>query len=145
MTSRDEGAGGSPKRPPDTGQSPTSKKLRENIKFFEKVWTTGSRAEGGSEGISERDVEEFERRMERERGRTVGRAELEEVKLRKTVSPRSIVRHQEIRDDGTVEANIFNILENYFWCPFLYQSPNNHCSSNICIDRKSTKKYVQHF
>ncbi|KAL3268200.1 hypothetical protein HHI36_007325 [Cryptolaemus montrouzieri] len=113
MTGREKGHGESPKRPPDSPKSPDSKKLRESIKFFEKVWTGTRSSTGAATAVSAEDVEDFERRLEEEKNRNVRHTELGEVQLRQTPSssPRHIRHHQEIRDDGTIEETITTTQE----------------------------------
>ncbi|XP_072386756.1 muscle-specific protein 300 kDa isoform X12 [Diabrotica undecimpunctata] len=87
------------KRRPDSPQSPASKKLRERVSFFEKVWTgSKSGAVGDDGGV---DVEDLERRLMEERSRNVVDTHLEQVTLRHTGSPRHVVQMKEIGPDGT--------------------------------------------
>lgn len=59
--------GEGPKRPPESSQSPSSKKLRETVRFYEKVWTgTGSPGVHGE--AVQMDVDQLERRLAEERG-----------------------------------------------------------------------------
>lgn len=69
------------KRPPERSLSPASKKLRDKVDFFEKVWT-GS--EGGhlDDSMDATAVEELERKLEHEK--RVEHNRLEQVKLRRT-------------------------------------------------------------
>ncbi|KAK9890576.1 hypothetical protein WA026_011946 [Henosepilachna vigintioctopunctata] len=113
MTGRDRGHGEHPKRQADSPKSPGSKKLRENITFFEKVWAGSQTCEGAASAVSAKDVEEFERRLAEEKNKNVTHSEFGEVRLRPTPksSPRHIVQRQDVLDDGTVEETITSTQE----------------------------------
>lgn len=58
--------GEGPKRPPESPQSPSTKKLRETVRFYEKVWTgTGSPGVHGE--AVQMDVDQLERRLAEDR------------------------------------------------------------------------------
>nr|XP_023016447.1 uncharacterized protein LOC111505807 [Leptinotarsa decemlineata] len=100
----------SPKRAPDSPHSPASKKLRDRVSFFEKVWTgSGSGAVG--EGVAGVDVQDLERRLEQERHRHVGHTQLEHVTLRQTSSPRHAVHLAGIGPDGTFQETYTSTTE----------------------------------
>lgn len=101
--------GEGPKRPPDKRpESPASKRLRERVSFFEKVWSRGTGSRSSlDEDVSPTDaVEDLERRLlAEERARCAEPGRLEHVALRHTDSPRHVVRHlQEVQPDGSIQA-----------------------------------------
>lgn len=87
---------------PESPSSPSSKRLKERVSFFEKVWT-GSRSgvAPDEEGV---DVLEIEKKLEDERLRHTGQSQLEHVTLRQTGSPRRVVQVTEVGPDGTIKA-----------------------------------------
>lgn len=94
-----------PKRPPDSPTTPTGKRLKDRVSFFEKVWSGGK--SGTVETVSSVDVEEFERRLAEERARNVEHSRLEEVTLRSpSGSPRRLV-HQEVLPDGSFQVWLY--------------------------------------
>lgn len=74
--SKDDRKRSSPERSP----SPSTKKLRERVSFFEKVWTGSKSGNVESEGIV--DVEELEKKLAEDRARHVEQSQLERVRLR---------------------------------------------------------------
>lgn len=93
---------------PDSPSSPASKKLKERVSFFEKVWT-GSRSglAPEDEGV---DVVDIEKRLEEERLKHLGQSQLETVTLRQTGSPRRVVHVTDVGPDGTVKAGYLIFL-----------------------------------
>ncbi|XP_057659189.1 muscle-specific protein 300 kDa isoform X4 [Diorhabda carinulata] len=104
---KDSGEGS--KRPPDSPQSPSSKKLRDRVSFFEKVWT-GSES-GTLKDESGVDVEELERKLQEERARNAGGTHLEQVTLRQIKSPRHVVQMKEIGPDGSYKETYTSTTE----------------------------------
>ncbi|KAG5889995.1 hypothetical protein JTB14_035907 [Gonioctena quinquepunctata] len=109
MSAPKKDPGESPKRPPDSPQSPASKKLRDRVSFFEKVWT-GSEAGAVGDGTGV-DVQDLERRLEEERSRHLGHTQLEHVTLRQTSSPRHVVHLKEVGPDGTFQETYTSTTE----------------------------------
>lgn len=70
------------KRPPERSLSPASKKLRERVDFFEKVWTGHESGAVHDAPDAVVDVEELEKKLENEK--RVEHNRLERVKLRHT-------------------------------------------------------------
>lgn len=99
---------------PDSPSSPASKRMREKVSFFEKVWT-GSRSgkvdEDGAGGV---DVSEIEKRLEEEKARHLGNRQLEQVTLKHTGLPKHVVHMKEVGPDGTLKAGILFIYL-FFW------------------------------
>lgn len=69
---------------PERSPSPSTKKLRERVSFFEKVWT-GSKS-GNVESEEMVDVEELERKLAEERVKHLEQNQLERVRLRPSTS-----------------------------------------------------------
>lgn len=118
-TSKKDPGEGPPRPPddrPDSPHSPASKRLRERVSFFEKVWSGSSDDElhrdpevGGlsRSKFTAMDMEELERSLREERRKNVGETHLEHVTLRKTGSPRHVVQMREVGPDGTIKAGLF--------------------------------------
>ncbi|XP_060527804.1 muscle-specific protein 300 kDa isoform X12 [Cylas formicarius] len=106
MSASGKDPGEGPKRPPESPQSPSHKKLRETVSFYEKVWTGDNRAAGThGEGVCV-DVEELEKKLAEERSRHFEESALEKVSLRHTpqASPRRDVQHsQTVGADGSFQ------------------------------------------
>lgn len=77
--------------PSKSADSPTTqtRKLKERVNFFEKVWTGIEKHEGEELGI---DVQEIERRIEEEKRKHIGGTHLEFVTLRS--SPKRVVEEK---------------------------------------------------
>ena len=107
MSAPSKDPGEDPKRPPDSPQSPASKRLRDRVSFFEKVWT-GTRSGAGGEGV-DINVEELERRLAEERARHAGPSQFEHVTLKHTPSssPKHVVHTQDVNPDGSFQARLF--------------------------------------
>ena len=75
----DEGGG---KHPPGSPTSPATKRLRDRVSFFEKVWT-GTRS-GSLEDTSTLNVDELERKLAEERSKSLEHAQFEHVTLKRT-------------------------------------------------------------
>lgn len=69
---------------PERSLSPTTKKLRDRVSFFEKVWT-GNKS-GTVESEETLDVEELEKKLEEERAKHLEQSQLERVRLRPSAS-----------------------------------------------------------
>lgn len=106
MSAPQKDTGEGPKRPPESPQSSSNKKLRDTVSFFEKVWT-GTKSTGAhGEGV-EVDVDQLERRLAEERARHQEAASLETVSLRRTPvsSPKHEMQHtQGFGPDGSFQA-----------------------------------------
>ncbi|KAJ8984008.1 hypothetical protein NQ317_006862 [Molorchus minor] len=105
--SKDPGEG--PRRPPENPPSPQTKRLRDRVSFFEKVWT-GTRSGTAGEDVNI-DVEDFERKLAEERARHAGQSHVEHVTLRHT--PTSSPKHaasgyvQDAEPDSSFQACTF--------------------------------------
>lgn len=94
------------KRPPDSPAG-TTKRLKDRVSFFEKVWS-GTQRTSESTGVDETgiDVAEIERRLEEERRRHVASAQLEHVTLRHTplTSPKRVLVQKEFVTTSTTNS-----------------------------------------
>lgn len=91
---------------PDSPSSPASKRMREKVSFFEKVWTGTKSGKVEDEGAGGVDVSEIEKRLEEEKARHLEHRQLEQVTLRHTGFPKHVVHMKEVGPDGTVKAGI---------------------------------------
>ncbi|KAF7272974.1 hypothetical protein GWI33_014281 [Rhynchophorus ferrugineus] len=97
------GGGTDPDRPPG---SPASKRLRETVSFFEKVWTGSKPVTELGEGVR-LDVDQLERRLAEERAR-----HLEEVAVADTGAlRRTHLHHQTYPEDTFQESYISTTQE----------------------------------
>lgn len=102
MSDPDQSKGATPKRPPDSPRSASSR-LRDRVSFFEKVWT-GSSGPGSLDSTDSVNVDI----------RHADHAEIEHFALRHAppLSPRQLVQHlQEIKPDGSVEETLIQTVE----------------------------------
>lgn len=100
--------GGTPPRaPPD---SPTTRRLKDRVSFFEKVWS-GSRA--GTVEPSAFDVDQLERKLAEDRSKHLTHAQIEHVNLRPTPpsSPKTPFHTTKFLPDGTVEETLVERVE----------------------------------
>lgn len=106
-----------PKRPPESPQrltdsppsrpeSPASKRMREKVSFFEKVWTGSKSGRVEDEGAHGVDVSEIEKRLEEEKARHLEHRQPEQVTLRHTGFPKHVVHMKEVGPDGSLKAGI---------------------------------------
>lgn len=91
---------------PDSPSSPASKRMRDKVSFFEKVWTGIKSGKVEDEGASGVDVSEIEKRLEEEKARHLEHRQLEQVTLRHTGFPKHVVHMKEVGPDSTVKAGI---------------------------------------
>lgn len=91
---------------PDSPSSPASKRMREKVSFFEKVWTGSKSGRVGDEVAGDIDVSEIEKRLEEEKARHLEPRPLEQVTLRHTGFPKHVVHTKEVGPDGTLKAGI---------------------------------------
>ncbi|KAF5308513.1 hypothetical protein FQR65_LT06178 [Abscondita terminalis] len=116
MSDSKKNQGDDSKHPLDSpsSSSGSAKRLRDRVRFFEKVWT------GNKSGVLETgdslNVDELEKQLEEERRRNVGTSQLEQVTLRHT--PQSSPRHhvtehhtQRFFPDGSIEETIKTVEE----------------------------------
>lgn len=96
----------SPYSRPDSPSSPASKRMREKVSFFEKVWTGTKAGKVEDEGADGVDVSEIEKRLEEEKARQLEHRQLEQVTLRHTGFPKHVVHLKEVGPDGTLKAGI---------------------------------------
>lgn len=94
----------SPQLRPESPSSPASKRMREKVSFFEKVWTGSRSGRVQDEGASGVDVSEIEKRLEEEKARHLEQRQLEQVTLRHTGFPKHVVHTKEVGPDGTLKA-----------------------------------------
>ncbi|XP_066158002.1 muscle-specific protein 300 kDa isoform X10 [Euwallacea fornicatus] len=98
--------GEGPKRPPESPQSPSSGKLRETVRFYEKVWTGTGSPGIHSEGVHV-DVEQLERKLAEERARHQEVAERTEPS-----SPRHEMQYRSgIGPDGSFQESFTTTTE----------------------------------
>lgn len=102
-----------PQSRPDSPSSPASKRMREKVSFFEKVWTGTKSGKVGDEGAAGVDVSEIEKRLEEEKARHLEHRQLEQVTLRHTGLPKHVVHMKEVGPDGTLKAGIPFFLSLY--------------------------------
>lgn len=116
MSDIDKNKGATPKRPPDSPAS-SSKRLRDRVSFYEKVWTGSGSSPSSLESDDSLNVEELEKKLADDRSRHLEHAHIEHVHLRQTptpppLSPRHLVQHlQEIKPDGSVEETLIETVE----------------------------------
>lgn len=111
MSDPEKNKGATPKRPPDS-PSTSSKRLRDRVSFYEKVWTGSGSSSLDSDDVV--NVDELERKLAEERARHLEHTHIEHVQLRQTppTSPRHLVQHlQEIKPDGSIEETLIERVE----------------------------------
>lgn len=91
---------------PDSPSSPASKRMREKVSFFEKVWTGSKSGKVGDEAAGAVDVSEIEKRLEEEKARHLEHRQLEQVTLRHTGFPKHVMHVKEVGPDGTLKVGI---------------------------------------